>query len=164
VAPKGSIFSAKNHADRFTDAAVHEAAPEKSVAPERANLPIRSRIRGGHRSESGEFLLFGIIFACSRHAGELVAVMKRFIAVQEPTCTWAVIDTIDDVPAEFGDVVLIGLEMAEATKLAALANAEQTLRAGQGCVVGAGLRLVVAKAVDPTYGRRSAISMFAKAR
>ena len=31
-------------------------------------------------------------------------------------------------------------------KLASLANAEQTLRIGEGCIAGAGLRLVVAKA------------------
>lgn len=72
--------------------------------------------------------------------------MKRFVAVQEPSCTWAVIDTVDDVPAEFGNIVLIGLEMAGAAKLASLANAEQTLQAGEGCIAGAGLRLVVAKA------------------
>lgn len=72
--------------------------------------------------------------------------MKRFVAVQEPTCTWAVFDTIDNVPAEFGEVVLIGLGRAEATKLASLANAEQTLRIGEGRIAGTGLRLVVAKA------------------
>jgi hypothetical protein len=72
--------------------------------------------------------------------------MKRFVAVQEPTCTWAVLDTLENVPAEFGNVVLIGLEGAEAMKLASLANAEQTLRAGEGCIAGAGLRLVVANA------------------
>ena len=72
--------------------------------------------------------------------------MKRFVAVQEPTCTWAVLDTVDDVPAEFGDVVLIGLGRAEATKLASLANAEQRPRIGAARIAGARLRLVVAKA------------------
>lgn len=72
--------------------------------------------------------------------------MKRFVAVQEPTCTWAVLDTVDNVPAEFGDVVLIGLGRTEAVKLASLANAEQTLRIGEGRIAGTGLRLVVAKA------------------
>ena len=72
--------------------------------------------------------------------------MKRFIAVQEPFCTWAVFDVVDDVPAEFGGMVLIGLERGEATKLASLANAEQTLRIGEARIAGTGLRLVVAKA------------------
>ncbi len=72
--------------------------------------------------------------------------MKRFVALQEPTCTWAVIDTLDNVPAEFGEMVLIGMERTEAMKLASLANAEQTLRIGEGCIAGTGLRLVVAKA------------------
>jgi hypothetical protein len=72
--------------------------------------------------------------------------MNRFIVVQEPTCTWAVLDAVDNVPAEFGDVVLIGLGKAEAVKLASLANAEQTLRIGEGRIAGTGLRLVVARA------------------
>jgi hypothetical protein len=72
--------------------------------------------------------------------------MKRFVAVQEPTCTWVVLDTLENVPAEFGNVVLIGLDGAEATKLAALANAEQTRRIGEGRIAGTSLRLVVAKA------------------
>lgn len=72
--------------------------------------------------------------------------MKRFIAVQEPFCTWAVLDTVDDVPAEFGNVVLIGLEGPEAMKLASLANAEQSNRIGEGHIAGTGLRLVMAKA------------------
>lgn len=72
--------------------------------------------------------------------------MKRFVAVQEPTCTWAVFDAVDDVPAEFGNVVLIGLEQAEAVKLAALANAEQTPRIGEGRIAGTGLRLIMARA------------------
>lgn len=72
--------------------------------------------------------------------------MKRFVVVQEPTCTWAVLDTVDNVPAEFGETVLIGLGRAEAVKLASLANAEQSLRVGEGRIAGTGLRLVVAKA------------------
>jgi len=77
--------------------------------------------------------------------------MKRFVALQEPTCTWAVLDTLEDVPAEFGDVVLIGLEKAEAVKLASLANAsladaEQTPGSGEGCMTVAGVRLVAANA------------------
>jgi hypothetical protein len=71
--------------------------------------------------------------------------MKRFVAVQEPTCTWAVLDTVGDVPAEFGNFVLIGLGRAEAIKLAALANADQTLRIGDGRIAGTGLRLIVAR-------------------
>jgi hypothetical protein len=72
--------------------------------------------------------------------------MKRFVAVQEPTCTWVVLDTVDNVPAEFGETVLIGLGRAEAVKLASLANAEQSLRVGEGHIAGTGLRLIVAKA------------------
>ena len=72
--------------------------------------------------------------------------MKRFVAVQEPTCTWAVLDTVENVPAEFGDVVLIGLGMAEAVKLASLANAEQSLGIGTGRIVGTRLWLVTANA------------------
>ena len=72
--------------------------------------------------------------------------MKRYIAVQEPFCTWAVFDTVDDMPAEFGNVVLIGLARPEAMKLASLANAEQTLRIGEGRIAGTGQRLVVARA------------------
>ena len=72
--------------------------------------------------------------------------MRRFVAVQEPTCTWAVLDTVEDVPAEFGDMVLIGLEMAEAMKLASMANAEPTLRIGDGRIAGTSLRLVMARA------------------
>ena len=72
--------------------------------------------------------------------------MKRFVAVQEPTCTWAVLDTVENVPAEFGDVVLIGLGMGKAMKLASLANAEQPIRIGEGRIAGTRLRLVMAKA------------------
>ena len=72
--------------------------------------------------------------------------MKRFIAVQEPTCTWAVLDTLDDVPAEVGGRVLIGLGREEATKLVSYVNAERTPGFGDGRIAGTGLRLVVAKA------------------
>jgi len=72
--------------------------------------------------------------------------MKRFIAVQEPFCTWAVFDLVEEAPAEFGGMVLIGLGKAEAMRLASLANAEQTLRIGEGWIAGTGLRLVVARA------------------
>ena len=72
--------------------------------------------------------------------------MKKFIAVQEPTCTWAVLDTIDDVPAEVGGRVLIGLAREEAMALAFLANAERTPGIGDGRIPGTGLRLVVARA------------------
>lgn len=78
--------------------------------------------------------------------GSFAASMNRFVAVQEPTCTWAVLDTVDNVPAEFGDVVLIGLRREEAVKFASLANAEQTLRLGEARIAGTGLRLVVARA------------------
>ncbi len=72
--------------------------------------------------------------------------MKRFVAVQEPTCTWAVLDTVENVPAEFGDAVLIGLEMEGAMKLASLANAEPPTRIGEGRIAGTRLRRVMAKA------------------
>ena len=72
--------------------------------------------------------------------------MKRFIAVQEPCCTWAVFDTVDEAPAEFGGMVLIGLGKAEAAKLASLANAEPMPRSGDRWIAGAGLRLVTARA------------------
>ena len=72
--------------------------------------------------------------------------MKRFIAVQEPTCTWAVLDTIDDVPAEVGGRVLIGLGKEEAMKLVSYVNAERTPGVRDGRIAGTGLRLVVARA------------------
>ena len=78
--------------------------------------------------------------------GSFAAAMSRFIVVQEPFCTWAVFDTVDDMPAEFGNVVLIGLARPEAMKMASLANAEKTLRIGEGRITGAGLRLVVPRA------------------
>jgi hypothetical protein len=71
--------------------------------------------------------------------------MDRFIAVQEPTCTWAVFDTFDNVPAEFGGVVMIGLEEPEATELASLANTEWAPRKMETFAWG-GLRLVVGRA------------------
>ena len=54
--------------------------------------------------------------------------MDRFIAVQEPTCTWAVFDTLDDVPAEIGNVVMIGLCEREAMASAASANGAEAAR------------------------------------
>ena len=72
--------------------------------------------------------------------------MNRFIAVQEPTCTWAVLDTFDDVPAEFGNVVLIGLGRAEAMEFASAANTQRAIGTGQLRIAGTGLRLVVARA------------------
>jgi len=54
--------------------------------------------------------------------------MDRFIAVQEPTCTWAVFDTLGDVPAEIGSVVMIGLCEREAMAIAASANGAETGR------------------------------------
>jgi hypothetical protein len=72
--------------------------------------------------------------------------MTKFIAVQEPTCTWAVLDTFDDVPAEVGGRVLIGLAREEAMALAYLANGGRTPAIGDGRIPGTHLRLVVAKA------------------
>ncbi len=47
----------------------------------------------------------------------------RFIAVQEPPhYSWAVVDTINDAPAEYGGRVLIGLTLREARRFAAVAN------------------------------------------
>jgi hypothetical protein len=48
--------------------------------------------------------------------------MNRYIVEQEPTCTWAVFDTIDDIPATVDGVVAIGLSLSEATLIAARAN------------------------------------------
>ena len=72
--------------------------------------------------------------------------MERFIALQEPTCTWAVFDTVYDVPAEFGGVILIGLERAEAMEFASLANSQQAAGTRELRIAVTGLRLVVAKA------------------
>ena len=77
----------------------------------------------------------------SRHAGELVASMNRFVAVQEPTCTWSVFDTFDDVPAQVGGVVLVGLEEAEAIEMASAANEQCVLRLRRALAAGR-LRLV----------------------
>ncbi|MEW9805434.1 hypothetical protein ABUE31_05485 [Mesorhizobium sp. ZMM04-5] len=54
--------------------------------------------------------------------------MKRYVAVQEPTCTWAVFDTLDDVPAEIGGAVLVGLERSAALDLAASCNEDRAER------------------------------------
>ncbi len=71
--------------------------------------------------------------------------MDRYIAVQEPTCTWAVFDTFDDVPAEFGGLVLVGLDREEAEGLAACANAQTAPRARRIFAHGR-LRLSVGRA------------------
>ena len=49
--------------------------------------------------------------------------MDRYVTVQEPTCTWAVFDTTDDIPAIVDDEVATGLTLGEAIFLAARANA-----------------------------------------
>jgi hypothetical protein len=46
----------------------------------------------------------------------------RFVAVQEPTGTWAVFDEILGIPAAIADRPLIGLEQDEAELLSAKAN------------------------------------------
>lgn len=46
----------------------------------------------------------------------------RFLVVQEPTDTWAVIDTIVDVPADFATQCLIGLTRDSAKWFAARCN------------------------------------------
>jgi hypothetical protein len=51
--------------------------------------------------------------------------MERYVAVQEPTCTWAVFDIFEDVPAEFEGRVLVGLGKAEAVLFASAANARE---------------------------------------
>ncbi len=71
--------------------------------------------------------------------------MTRYVAVQEPTCTWAVFDTFDDLPAQFGGVTLIGLEEAEALELAASANEQCSIRLREALALGR-LRLVATKA------------------
>ncbi|MBN9550202.1 MAG: hypothetical protein J0H31_15300 [Alphaproteobacteria bacterium] len=48
----------------------------------------------------------------------------RFVAVQDPTGSWAVFDTVNEEPAEFAGRVLIGLTSHEAQWLAAAANNE----------------------------------------
>jgi len=54
--------------------------------------------------------------------------MDRYIAVQEPTCTWAVFDTFDDVPVEIGNSVMIGLGKRDAMAIASSANSVETVR------------------------------------
>lgn len=66
--------------------------------------------------------------------------MERYVAVQEPTCTWAVIDTFEDVPAEFGRLVLVGLERGHAMEIASSANLHRSLRMREA--FARGLRLV----------------------
>lgn len=46
----------------------------------------------------------------------------RFVVVQEPTDTWAVVDTILDVPADFANQCLIGLTRDSAEWFAARCN------------------------------------------
>lgn len=46
----------------------------------------------------------------------------RFVAVQDPTGSWAVFDTVNEEPAEFAGRVLIGLTSHEAQWLTAAAN------------------------------------------
>ncbi len=58
--------------------------------------------------------------------------MKRYVAVQEPTCTWAVFDVFEDVPAEFEGRVLVGLGKAEAALFASAVNARQRQSATGG--------------------------------
>jgi len=52
----------------------------------------------------------------------------RFVAVQEPTGSWAVFDTANEEPAEFAGRVLIGLTLHEAWWLTAAANDEAGCR------------------------------------
>lgn len=53
----------------------------------------------------------------------------RFAVVQEPTDTWAVFDTIMNVPADFASQCLIGLTRDGAEWFAARCN-QQALRSG----------------------------------
>ncbi|WP_192177326.1 hypothetical protein [Mesorhizobium amorphae] len=50
----------------------------------------------------------------------------RFVVVQEPTDTWAVIDTIVDVPADFANQCLIGLTRDGAEWFAARCNQQMS--------------------------------------
>ena len=53
----------------------------------------------------------------------------RYVAVQEPPHhSWAVVDTTNDAPAEYGGRVLIGLTSREASWFAAVANDDGTPR------------------------------------
>lgn len=72
--------------------------------------------------------------------------MTRYVAVQEPTCTWAVFDTLNDVPAELGGDVLIGLERTEALGLALSANDDRAPGVALAFRHG-GLRMVVRRAI-----------------
>jgi hypothetical protein len=51
--------------------------------------------------------------------------MKRFILVEEPTCTWAVFDAFSDLPAEHEGYFAVGLAEAEAIAFARAANARE---------------------------------------
>jgi len=46
----------------------------------------------------------------------------RFVAVQEPTDSWAVFDTANDEPAEYAGRVLTGLTSCEALRFMEAAN------------------------------------------
>jgi hypothetical protein len=48
--------------------------------------------------------------------------MDRYEIVQEPTCRWAVFDTLSDMPADLDDQITIGLDRCQAMALAARAN------------------------------------------
>ena len=50
----------------------------------------------------------------------------RFVIVQQPTDTWAVFDTIVDVPADFANQCLIGLTRDGAEWLAARCNQQMS--------------------------------------
>ncbi|RJT29641.1 hypothetical protein D3227_31745 [Mesorhizobium waimense] len=52
----------------------------------------------------------------------------RFVAVQEPDCTWAVFDTTVDEPTDYAGRVLFGLTLSEAQWFAAVANDEVSWR------------------------------------
>jgi len=52
----------------------------------------------------------------------------RFVALQDPTGSWAVFDTANEEPAEFSGRVLIGLTSHEAEWLTAVANEEARRR------------------------------------
>ena len=53
--------------------------------------------------------------------------MERFVLVEEPTNTWAVIDEFSNVPAEHEGYVAVGLDQAEAITFARAANRRQAL-------------------------------------
>jgi hypothetical protein len=60
--------------------------------------------------------------------------MNRYLIVQEPTCTWAVFDTLVDIPATVDGEVAIGLSLSEAIIVAAKANAGRSGRVVAGQV------------------------------